>query len=162
MLTSRENFPHYVADSLCLFLFLLKWDRCARKGLYTLYAISQQSSQGCPRNSVNVDVVEHRSYLTSEGGMSAASCLHSSFLQAISAVMLWPFHAQKVPQASKPLCPAKLQTRCDVYCASGSISVSACSFSLTRAVDPQKLLHLKILHSCVAVGAAHARLHLLQ
>ena len=43
--------------------------------------------------------------------MSAASFLHSSFLQAISAVMLWLVHVQKVPQASEHLCPAKLQTR---------------------------------------------------
>ena len=40
--------------------------------------------------------------------------LHSSFLQAISAVMLWPVHVQKVSQASEHLCPAKLQTRCDI------------------------------------------------
>ena len=32
--------------------------------------------------------------------MSAASFLHSSFLPAISAVMLWLVHVQKVPQAS--------------------------------------------------------------
>ena len=30
--------------------------------------------------------------------MSSASFLHSSFLQAISALMLWPVHVQKVPQ----------------------------------------------------------------
>ena len=45
--------------------------------------------------------VEHRSFLTLEGGMSAASFLHSSFLQAINAVMLWPTHVQKLPQASQ-------------------------------------------------------------
>ena len=32
-----------------------------------------------------------------------------SFLQAISAVILWPVHVQKVLQASEHLCPAKLQ-----------------------------------------------------
>ena len=42
--------------------------------------------------------------------MSAASFLHSSFLQAIDAVILWPVHVHKVPQASGHLCPAKLQT----------------------------------------------------
>ena len=42
--------------------------------------------------------------------MSAASFLHSSFLQAISAVMLWPVHVEKVPQALEHHCPAKLQT----------------------------------------------------
>ena len=48
--------------------------------------------------------------------MSAASFLHSSFLQAISAVMLWPVHFQKVPQASEHLCPViKLCIiRCDI------------------------------------------------
>ena len=35
--------------------------------------------------------------------MSAASFLHSSFLQVINAVMLWPVHVQKVPQASEHL-----------------------------------------------------------
>ena len=49
--------------------------------------------------------------------MSAASFLHSSFLQEINAVMLWPVHVQKVPQASEHLCPAKLQTRCNICCA---------------------------------------------
>ena len=33
--------------------------------------------------------------------MSASSFLYSSFLQAITAVMLWPVHVQKVPQASE-------------------------------------------------------------
>ena len=49
--------------------------------------------------------------------MLAASFLHSSFLRTISAVMLWPIHVQKAPQALKHLCRAKLQTRCDVCCA---------------------------------------------
>ena len=53
--------------------------------------------------------------------MSAASFLHSSFLQAINAVMLWPVHVEKVPQASEHLCPAKLQTRCGICCAYQSI-----------------------------------------
>ena len=43
--------------------------------------------------------------------MSAASFLHSSFLQAINAVMLWPVHVERVSQASEHLCPAKQQTR---------------------------------------------------
>ena len=60
-------------------------------------------------------LVEHRLFLTLEGGMSAASFLHSSFLQVINAVMLWPVHVQKVPQASEHLCPAKLQTRCEEH-----------------------------------------------
>ena len=46
--------------------------------------------------------------------MSAASFLRSTFLPAIKAVILWPVHVQKVPQASEHLCPARLQTRCDV------------------------------------------------
>ena len=71
--------------------------------------------------------------------MSAASFLHSSFLQAISAVMLWLVHVQKGPQTSEHLCPAKLQTRCDIYCA----CQSTCQFipsdsSMPRTVDPYK------------------------
>ena len=46
--------------------------------------------------------------------MSAASFVHSSFLGEINAVMLWPVHVEKVPQASEHLCLAKLQTRCDI------------------------------------------------
>ena len=60
--------------------------------------------------------------------MSAASFLHSSFLQAIDAVMLWPVHVEKVPQASEHICPTKLQTRCDICCACQSI----CPFIFTR------------------------------
>ena len=51
--------------------------------------------QSNPRNSVNICLVEHRSFSTLEGGMSAASFLHSSFLQSINAVVLWPVHVQK-------------------------------------------------------------------
>ena len=39
-------------------------------------------------------LVEHRPFPTLEGGMSAASFLHSSLLQAIYAEMLWPVHVQ--------------------------------------------------------------------
>ena len=53
--------------------------------------------------------------------MSAASFLHSSFLQAVNAVMFWLVRAEKVPQASEHLCPAKLQTRCDICSACQSI-----------------------------------------
>ena len=45
--------------------------------------------------------------------MTAASSLHFSFLQAVNAVMLWPVHVQKVPQASERLCPAKLKLNND-------------------------------------------------
>ena len=70
--------------------------------------------------------------------MSAASFLHSSFLQAVNAVMLWLVRAEKVPQASEHLCPAKLQTRCDICSACQSI----CPFiptdsGLPRTVDPR-------------------------
>ena len=123
------------------FSFSSRWHRSARKGPYALHLVSQQSPQGCPQNSANVCLVEHRSFPTSEGGMSAASFLHSSFLQAINAVMLWPVHVNKVTQASEHLCPAKLQTRCDIFCACQSI----CPFIPTdsgvpRAVDLQKSL----------------------
>ena len=85
------------------------------KAHYMLHPISQQSPQDFPKSSARVGLVKHGSFPTLEGGMSAASFLHSSFLQANNAVMLWPFHVQKVLQASTHLCPAKLQPRCDVY-----------------------------------------------
>ena len=97
--------------------------------------VPQQPPKGCPRNSANICLVEHRSLPTLEGRMSAASFLHSSFLQAINAVMPWPVHVKKVPQASEHL--HKLQTRCGIYCSCQSI----CPFTPTdsgmpRAVDP--------------------------
>ena len=96
-------------------------------------------------------LVEHRLFPTSEGGMSVASFLHSSFLQAISAVMLWPVHVEKVPQAPEHLCPAKLQTRCDICCACQSI----CPFiptdsGVSRTVDPQKSLQPKTAWLCAS------------
>ena len=45
-------------------------------------------------------LVEHWSFMTLEGGMSATSFLHSYFLQAVNAVMLWPVHVQQISQAS--------------------------------------------------------------
>ena len=109
------------------FGFSSGWHRSARKGPYSLRPVSQQSPQGWPRSSSNICLVEHRSFSTLEGGMSAASFPHSSFLQAINAVMLWPVHVQKVPQATEHLCPAKLQTRCNICCACKSFPlIPAC------------------------------------
>ena len=109
------------APSKTCFSVSSRWHRSARKGPFTLRPVSQQSPQGCPRNSVNISLVEHRLFSTLEGGMSAASFLHSSFLQVVNAVMLWPVHVQKVPQASEHLCSAKLLTRCDICSACQSI-----------------------------------------
>ena len=62
-------------------------------------------------------------------------------LQAINPVMLWPVHAQKVPQASGHLCHAKLQTRCDICCACQCIcSVIPTDSSVPRTADPQRSL----------------------
>ena len=81
------------------FSFSWRWRRSTRKGPYALHPVSQQSPQSCPRNSANICLVEHRSFLTLEGGMSAASFLHSSFLLATNAVMLW---------CRQALCPTHL------------------------------------------------------
>ena len=56
--------------------------------------------------------------------------------------MLWPVHFQKVPQALEHLWPAKLLTRCDVWCACQSIclfiptdsDINLCSRLLCMAV----------------------------
>ena len=134
------------------FSFSSRCHRSARKGPYALRPVSQQSPQGCPRNSANICLVEHRSFSTLEGGMSAASFLHSSFLQAVSAVMLWLVRVEKVPQASEPLCPAKLQTRCDICCACQSV----CQFipidsGLPRTVDAKIHRSLCSRRLCMAV-----------
>ena len=117
----RAESPKPLQSESFSFTFSSRWHRSARKGPYTLRPVSQQSPQGCPRNSANIRLIEHRSISTLEGGMSAASFLHTSFLQAINAVMVWPVHVQEVSQASEHLCPAKLQTRCDICCACQSI-----------------------------------------
>ena len=71
--------------------------------------------------------------------MSAASFAQSSYLQAVNVyVMLWPVHVQIFPQASKQLCPAKLQTRDAVSTVLASLS--ARSFPLTPAW-PGKEIH---------------------
>ena len=108
---------------------------------HTRSAQSLSSLPEVPFETVPIYLVEHRSSSTLEGGMSAASFLHSSFLQAINAVMLWPVHVEKVPQASEHLCPAKLQTRCDICCACQSICPFIPSDSgVPRTVDPQKCI----------------------
>ena len=134
------TYCHTEIVSVFSFSFSSRWHRSARKGPYALRPVSQRSPQGCPRNSANICLVEHRSFSALEGGMSAVSFLHSSFLQAVNAVMLWRIRAEKVPQASEHLCPAKLQTRCDICCACQYI----CPFIPTdsgvpRTVDPQKI-----------------------
>ena len=85
--------------------------------------------------------------------MSAASFLHSSCLQVINAVILWPVHVQKVPQASDHLCPAKLQTKCDICYACQSF----CPFIPTdsgvlRTVDPQTSLSPKTVRALCQSG----------
>ena len=62
------------------FSFSSRWHLNARKGPYGLRPVSQQSPQGCHRNSANICLVEHRSFSTLKGGMSAASFLHFSLL----------------------------------------------------------------------------------
>ena len=122
------------------FSFSSRWHSSSPKGPYALHP-SLSILPSCPPNSAKVCLVEHRSFSTLEGGMLAASFLHSSFLQVINAVMLWPVHVQKVPQALEHLCPAKLRTRCDISRACQCI----CPFiptdsGMPRTVEPQKSL----------------------
>ena len=124
--------------------------RRAPKGPYELRPVSQQSPKGCPRNSVNVCLVEYRSFPTSEDGMTFASFLNSSLRQAINAVMLWLSYIQKVPQAPEHLGPTKLRTRCDICCGCQSIrQFIPADTGVPRAVDLQKSLQPKTV--CMAV-----------
>ena len=83
------------------------------------------------------------------------------FFQTSSIRMLWPVHVQKVPQVSEHLCPAMLQTSCDVCCAYQYMCPCIISDScIARAVGPQKSLQLKTAWLCVR--AAHHRLHIVQ
>ena len=113
--------------------------------------------RGFPRYSAKAGLVDHGSFRTSEGGTSTASFLHSTFLQAISTVMLLllPVH---VSQGSGHLCLAKLKTSCDVCFVGQSVHPSI-DFGVMRAVDPQLCLQPKTVHGCVPVRAAHPSLH---
>ena len=84
-------------------------------------------------------LIEHRSFPTPR--VEYRPLPFSTPLQAISTAILWPVHVQNIPQASEHLCPAELQTRCDICCARQSV----CLFiptdpGMPRAVDPQKSL----------------------
>ena len=87
--------------------------------------------------------------------MSVASFLHSSFLRVISAVMLWPVHVQKVPQASEHLCSAKLHTRCDICCACQSIIPT--DSGVPRTVDSMN--HLQKVESGMGCPNWYTAMH---
>ena len=111
----------------CLFLsfsFSSRRHRSARKGPYVLRPVSQQSPQGCPRNSANIVWLN-----TDRSRPWRVECRPLPFstplsFRAINAVMLWLLRVEKVPQTSEHLCPGKLQTRCDICCACQAV----CSF----------------------------------
>ena len=100
----------------------------------------KQCSGSLSEARASVSVSAQDGIVASERPIRATPCLsavspmllHSSFLQAINALMLWPVYVQKVPQASEHLCPAKLQSRCDVCCACQSI----CPFTPTARSLP--------------------------
>ena len=144
----RGDWSFYLTNDQSSFSFSSRWHRRAWKGPYALRPVSQQSPQGCLRNRAKICLVEHRSFSALEGGMSAASFLHSSFLQVISAAMLWPVHVQKVPQASEHLCPEKLQTRCDICCACQSIFPSipiwVCTFGCLTSQQHASVSQVRI------------------
>ena len=131
MLAANYLRLHFVRSGLptgqnLWYSFSSRLHRTDRKGPYAprLSAVSP----GLPSKQCQCLVV-HRSFSTLESGISATSFLHSSFLQVINSVKLWPVHVQKVPQASEHLCPTQLQIRCDICCACQSI----CPFILTES-----------------------------
>ena len=87
--------------------------------------------------------------------MLAASFLRSSLLRVINAVMLWPVHVQKVPQASEHLCPAKLQTRYDICCACQSI----CPFIHTDSGMPFYDFYIEVSADIACPTAFLLRVH---
>ena len=56
--------------------------------------------------------------------------------QEIDAVRLWLDHVQKIPQGSEHLCPAKLQTRCDIL--PGRIATKEQHFTTLVLLDQGK------------------------
>ena len=155
---ARTPSPTHTHTHTHSFTFSSRWYHSAPKRLCALRSVSQQSPQGCLRNSTNICLVEHRSFSTLKGVKSAASFLHSSFLLAINSVTLLPVQFQKVPQSFEYLCPAKLQTRCDICCACQSI----CPFIPTDSGVPRTVVPRKSVHGRVPFGVARSRIHLLQ
>ena len=62
-------------------------DCITEKPICAVHSLSG-SSKDCPWNSTTADSPEHRSSLPSEGGTSAISLVHSSFLQVVSRDLL--------------------------------------------------------------------------
>ena len=73
------------------FSFSSRWHCRARKGPHAL--VSQQSPQSCPRNSASICLVEHRSFSTLGGGISAASC---SFCKKMRHKLTFLSHTQVI------------------------------------------------------------------
>ena len=121
----------------------------------------QQSPQGCPCNSANLCLVEHRSHPTLECGMLAASFLPLSFRQLVllcfGLSMFWKF--------LKPISTSALSNCRPDLMSAVLASLYAHSFPLTgivRTVDLLKSVEPKTVLSYVQDGAAHPRLHFLQ
>ena len=70
------------SGSLLVF-FQFRWHHSDRKGQCALHPVCQQSPVRCPRNRANVRLVEHRSFPTSGGGVSA------TFFSSFRLSMLW-------------------------------------------------------------------------
>ena len=135
--------------------FCSRWHHSAWKCSSMLCPASQQCPLGCLQNSALVCLAEHRSFPTLEGEMSAASFFHSSFLQAIITVILWP----ALQSSTKHICPARTQTRY-ACCACQSVCPFIPSDCMATAADPQKSWQLEIVHGCVPVRADDPRLFL--
>ena len=102
------------------FSFRWRWHGSAWKGPYALCAASQQSPQGCLRNSANV-------WLNTDGSWSQrVECQPLPFSTPLSFRQsgLSVFRKFLKPLSSEHLCPAKQQTRCDICCACQSVWLS--------------------------------------
>ena len=113
--------------------------------------------QDCPlKSAANVCLVEHIIIVPVLGGWNVGRFLSQlSFLQAISAVMLWPIPVQKVPQASEYLCPVKLQTRCDICCVCQSVCPFIHSSLVTRWAEDAFRSHTDTIFSPAYIATVH-------
>ena len=108
--------------------------------------ISRQCPQGCPQNSANVGLVEHRSFPTSDRGRWTRHPLpFSSFFPVRNAVIFWSVCTQNVPQASQYFCATKLQTGWDVCLACQSILTLLTTYCMHNQLN-KFLMWLKLLH----------------
>ena len=134
----------FVCLFACLFLLLLltqfsftfssRWHHRLQKCPYAFCPVSQKFPQCWPGNSTSVDLIELRSFLTSEGKVSTVSFVRSSLRQATNTEMLsgLPLHRKFL----KPLSTSTLMSCRPTVTSALLASLPECFHSLWRRQGP--------------------------